>query len=1219
MVRVAEVTAEAGSIVEKRKIAEEKNYYYGSYFSVYDVAKDMAVERATIALEAGDREGVKANIETMLAISLISAEDHGDRGCESQVRVLVADGMAVDLYEAARDMHGLIAVRNTSGRSMQAVSVPEVLQSTADLIRVASNTDFDDQMQHPAQLVRDGLPREDITRQEKMIDGMECSHVAALSHLAGRKLKNPDWAASLAVRAGEKLVEESEIRSADDVVATTETLSALSQYGLGAADRGRRQQAQAQFDTLRQMRSAGLKPYRSNNQITAVLDRAMVRLALEGDEKAVRLLISSSPHDVPPLDTSQVDVESQLTVDVSQPEREFLDANLGWAIYTELEHSTPNERLRAHQVFLEAQAERSIQLHERLLEAGATPSSVDAIIANSSDPDSAMGISPEFWDVYNKVTQQGAYSEQGGYGKSPGDVRDIIEGQQSFDLTERSTILSELLSAGANPYDISHQIVQYARGLEEPAAKSDYIKQLTAVMTYARSEAAETEIDGIFVRRTTFIENASRFTRPEDAIAIARRLFGPKALSQLYKLSKPFESYASRGPTMPNEAFLGMTDKLLASFGDQQIQDILSSDSLPLDRLVQLGTDEVTAMIDGIKNSEILADAVHLGHGAELFRYVVTAYGEDEPLTLLESVYGDPESGLRSIIQGLAGHEAVQSALLSEVLRGQLGDMSARSQPLRDYFEHTQLRDALIAHPGHSEQILSLIRTANHDIETIPGLSEALLDSSLQTLVYDFVDSEQATVIIGRICESLDANQVLHDMLRVYEETSFLQERGIAVDFASHVEQWTAFLDAIPGGHDGVAFRNLAIKRLTLGIGEDPTQAIRVFTELAPNQEMVTQMRLEGFKLIYSLLHAETTRGYPSIKPGKLAEVFFDSEVANLYRQAFLLKQAGNKDQLEALIGGLNPEGNQGGDMALPLAEHIAVIKAQILDLRAQDNSATKWLRQYAGQDIKSAKLIEAWKARQFALDRGVKDNPRDILYFVATEGLLLYASEMIGEGATDVTLEEIEGYKDFATHLGGRYGQQRMFSAVERLIHFRREHGFFPEKLIPAYSSSVTEAGKQFTAEVFRSDDPRGMTIGYDTGCCMTLGGASESCIWAGYEDGRYSFMGVYDEQGKLRAQSILYVAEQDGKKVLVIDNIETNEGTDLTTVASVYKRALVEMMRETETPFDSIHIGVGYTPKAILASLPVTKSYPTPKFGVYSDAGSQRLLWSSGAGRDA
>lgn len=1212
MVRVAEVTSEASRVVEERKkVSPDDGGYYDSYFDVYEVAKDIALDRAHDAFERDDSDGTRSALETMLAVSLVSSGRYGDEGCARQIRNIVATGMATELYETARGMHGMVAIKEDGG-DMHAVSVPGVLQGSTDLIKVATNTDFDDHMQHPVKLVREGLPNEDVRRREEMIDGMEHGEIAALANLAGRRLRNADRAAELSLRAGEKLTGEYYGRSDDDVVASAETVTALVEFGLRSSESGKQRLAETQLDRLRQMRSAGLQPYRTNNPITSVLDRAMVRLALEGKEDAVRVLMSSSSHEISPLDKPPTSESPDQEGGVSETEREFLDANLGWAIRTECPHASPNERYRVHKMFAKIQAEKAGGLRTHLADLGATPATIDSIIANSSDPDSAQAIPPEFWATYNEVTKQGEYGENGGHGSSPGDIRNLIEGGQSSDLASRAAAVSELLAAGVDPYDVSERIVVRVGDLGEQPGK-EYVAQLTRVIEWAHSEGAQAELGDRFIQVGTFIDNASRFARPEEAIAIARQLFGADAPGELHRFAQVFESYDQRAPIMPDGDFMKTAEYLFGAFGEEQCQELLSNSSFPLDHLAKLGSDTVRVMVDGIQASPSLTTAVQLGFGADIFRYVATAYGESEPLQLLEGIYGDSKYGMQSVVDGLEGHETIQTAVLQELFRAQLSGMDEVSKTLRQYFDQTNLKHALVQYPDYGAKVLSSIRGSGHSVDTVSYLSEALLDQSLQVLVNEYTAPNQAAVIVDRICQSMNPLKTQQDILRVYEETDFLQERGIFVDFASHVEEWVKLLDAFPEGREGEMFQRLIVRRLQLDTGEDAAQAIRIFTEVAPGQEAMAQMRVEGFKLIYSLLAAESTRGYPSIKPGKLAEVFFDSEIADLYKQAFLLKQAGNTEQLQVLIGNLKPrESEEHEQQALSLSESIATLKEGVAGLKSQHNAASRWLREYAGQSIKAAKLIEAWKAREFALSKGIKDNPTEILYFVATEGLLQYASALIGEGKTDVTLQELEEYKEYAVELGGRYGQDSMFGAIERIIHFKREHGAFPRKIIPAFSASVSEVGKAYSAEILSADDPRGMTIGFDTGCCMTLGGASESCIWAGYEDARYSFMAVYDEGGKLRAQSVLYVVEQEGTKILVVDNIETNRGTDLSAVAAVYKKALVEMMKETETPFDAIHIGVGYTPEAILGSLPEARSYRTPKAGVYTDAASQRLLWS-------
>ncbi|MDQ3065505.1 MAG: hypothetical protein M3Q36_04530 [bacterium] len=90
------------------------------------------------------------------------------------------------------------------------------------------------------------------------------------------------------------------------------------------------------------------------------------------------------------------------------------------------------------------------------------------------------------------------------------------------------------------------------------------------------------------------------------------------------------------------------------------------------------------------------------------------------------------------------------------------------------------------------------------------------------------------------------------------------------------------------------------------------------------------------------------------------------------------------------------------------------------------------------------------------------------------------------------------------------------------------------------------------------------------------------------------------------------MYVAESEGKKVLVVDNIETNEGTNFEQIADVYRTALVKFIQDQNLAIDNIQVGVGYTPPAIVASMPPARIKPqTPLAGTYTDAFEQRILW--------
>jgi hypothetical protein len=79
---------------------------------------------------------------------------------------------------------------------------------------------------------------------------------------------------------------------------------------------------------------------------------------------------------------------------------------------------------------------------------------------------------------------------------------------------------------------------------------------------------------------------------------------------------------------------------------------------------------------------------------------------------------------------------------------------------------------------------------------------------------------------------------------------------------------------------------------------------------------------------------------------------------------------------------------------------------------------------------------------------------------------------------------------------------------------------------------------------ELIDKTDPRGLICGYATDCCMTIEGNGESCIRAGYEMEKSSFI-IVEKSNTIYAQSWVWETEayaNNGNKVsvLVLDSIE-------------------------------------------------------------------------------
>ena len=125
-----------------------------------------------------------------------------------------------------------------------------------------------------------------------------------------------------------------------------------------------------------------------------------------------------------------------------------------------------------------------------------------------------------------------------------------------------------------------------------------------------------------------------------------------------------------------------------------------------------------------------------------------------------------------------------------------------------------------------------------------------------------------------------------------------------------------------------------------------------------------------------------------------------------------------------------------------------------------------------------------------------------------------------------------------------------------------------------------------------------------------MKLGGQAEKCIEAGYERSDAGFVAIYGPDRKLAAQSFWYV-HPDFPDTLVLDNIETNEGRDVSKLLSVYKYALHEYLdRHPETSVTRVTVGTGYSDVSLRELSKVDAPVPPLDNKIYTDAKQQREL---------
>ncbi|MGH7195687.1 MAG: hypothetical protein ACREGA_02810 [Candidatus Saccharimonadales bacterium] len=248
------------------------------------------------------------------------------------------------------------------------------------------------------------------------------------------------------------------------------------------------------------------------------------------------------------------------------------------------------------------------------------------------------------------------------------------------------------------------------------------------------------------------------------------------------------------------------------------------------------------------------------------------------------------------------------------------------------------------------------------------------------------------------------------------------------------------------------------------------------------------------------------------------------------------------------------------------------------------------------------------------ALANGVKDSLSAVLLWQQENAFRItvdsMAEALLPEGISKDELLS-ERWQKWRSELGRVQSVNNTIKAIGKAKRWLAKAEGQP-KVVPADSINVKadEADvKSYRFEVLAGDDPRGFTIGEDTGCCMTINGVSNSCIKAGYKNPDAGFMALYALNGSLAAQSFMYVNPKY-PDVLVLDNIEVNEGRDIGKITELYKKAWQQYLEEhPDLAIKNVHIGEGYT-YVNISHLPKADAVPPINENIYTDAERQRKL---------
>ena len=316
--------------------------------------------------------------------------------------------------------------------------------------------------------------------------------------------------------------------------------------------------------------------------------------------------------------------------------------------------------------------------------------------------------------------------------------------------------------------------------------------------------------------------------------------------------------------------------------------------------------------------------------------------------------------------------------------------------------------------------------------------------------------------------------------------------------------------------------------------------------------------------------------------------------------------------RLKAITSEANPEDSQDASSPRTISLSLQELSRIGLNRKQYIDDTTSWLLKHA--TAPREQLVTAWASRADALADGYDDSISSTLQWTALNKLHSKVNTHIEDiMKAGLTPKDILN-STFSAELSRCYGIQKIIKgiSIEKKSNLETQ-----EKLMPASRRELSLSGETFYGEILPANDPRGMTIGYDTGCCMTLGGASESCIKSGYRDPNAGFFALYEKNGRLMAQSYFYV-NPENPDVVVMDNIEANQGRSAEKLVELYRQFFDGYLRDHSEAdpnwqVKQVNVGTQYGElvKPIVKLLEPAKIIRNPDKKVYTDAKyDQRLL---------
>jgi hypothetical protein len=399
--------------------------------------------------------------------------------------------------------------------------------------------------------------------------------------------------------------------------------------------------------------------------------------------------------------------------------------------------------------------------------------------------------------------------------------------------------------------------------------------------------------------------------------------------------------------------------------------------------------------------------------------------------------------------------------------------------------------------------------------------------------------------------------------------------------------------------------------KLLMGIIAAPVE-LRQRLKLSNKQEAVEELFEEtDARVVYKVLTADyegrPLYQKPDLTPDIVRQLAAEGLQKGVYQPSNVASSLSAKEiikNIDYILSCLPEPDNK-------ITEQISHARKLGQARRQYIHDTTEWLLRHASSPRQ--RLTKVWRDRPYALADGVADNARAIEGWQAQKSLyeILTSNKEIRAEMERLEIDEAElldeSSQSVRSELSRVLGAKNTLDAMMQMAIWHREREW-QNKIIPASQVVVKdETQRAWKFEVLGKDDPRGFTIGEDTGCCMTIHGNAETCIGAGYKLKNAGFMAVYDDDGNIAAQSFWYV-NPERSDVLVLDNIEANKGRNIDRILGVYQKGLQSVL--AGGPIKFVHLGEGQTDIGFsgLESIQPVRGIA----GVYSDAQKQRLLLS-------